>query len=170
MVTPTRPIIRAGSTRKGAQALGRLEALLERLHEARDLRGPGRLGDADLLALELLRDHLQQHVAVGVPVLVGAPVGGQRVDELAGQVHLLLDPSLAHGREVEIGGRPDLVGEAHGGDHEGAAGRLDGGQLLALAEDDRADAHAPRLLERVPEPRTISSHGTSTSSSAQNRR
>src|SRR5437870_6876184 len=64
-----------------------LEARLERLHQIDDLRRLAGRGDLDLTARQLLIDRLLERFRVGIVVLLGPPRPGQRLDELAGQLH-----------------------------------------------------------------------------------
>src|SRR5688572_16840410 len=87
---------------------------LERLHQAGHFRAAGRPGQRDVLAFGLGFDDLAQDVGVRIAELGRVPGAGQRVDQLAGEVHFLLRPALAGLGQVEILRGADLVGEAHG--------------------------------------------------------
>src|SRR5207245_2408754 len=81
-------LLAAAGAHRGAAAR-RPEALLEGLHLVDHLGLPPRRGRLDLLALRLGLDHLLDALADLVRVLLGLElVGGDLVDELAGQLQL----------------------------------------------------------------------------------
>src|SRR5204863_1470505 len=139
--------------RPGQLAPRRLQALLERLGEVDDARRLLRPRRRDLLALHLLLDRLQHHLAVGVAIARGLPVGSQRADELQREVHLALVPAPAGRRQLERVGRAYLVGEAQRREQQRRPDRLERGEVLALAQHDRADADAAGAGQRVAQQR-----------------
>src|SRR5207248_9203780 len=54
---------------------------------------------------------------------------------------------------AEAGRRADLVRPAHGREDERITRRRHGGEMLTLAQDDRADTDAAAFLERIAQER-----------------
>src|SRR5947207_1691004 len=101
------------STALGVPLANRIEARLQRAHEVRHrsrLLLLGRL-DGDLLAGGLSLDESEHLLAVGVAVLLGLELAGERVHELLGDVELAIGGAdLAVARDVVDGvGIDDLV-------------------------------------------------------------
>jgi len=110
-------------------------------------RGRSSSGSSSCLPSTFASIALGEHFGVGVEELLALPLVGERVDEPVGEIHLLLRPALAGFRKIEILWRSDLVGETHHRKDQGVAGRLDGGDVLALAQNDGADANPPGILQ-----------------------
>src|SRR5205085_4337248 len=81
------------------------------------------------------------------------PLTGERVDELQRQVQLSAIARGRAARQAEAGGRADLVRPAHGREDERITRRRHGGEMLALAQDDRADTDAAAFLECIAQER-----------------
>src|SRR5205814_3450906 len=144
----------AVTTARGfGSGLALAETGLERAHETAHLRLTLDPGRADRLARRLALDDVQEDRAVGVLVALGVPVGGERLDQAQGQLELA---AIARGRgrgQAEARRRAELVGPPQRREHERLPRRLQRGQVLALAQHDGADAHAPALGERVAQQR-----------------
>src|SRR5215211_547117 len=128
-----------------------LQARLERVEEVRGLLERLRLDAFDLLALRLPVDQVEHGLAVGVLVLLGVEPGVKGVDQLLGDLRLLLAGPLAGDRDVELAGVDDLVVEAHRVEGEHAVERAHRGEVLAIVEGEAADADPLGLLERLAE-------------------
>ena len=128
----------------------RVDARLEHRHQVDQLAaGRRRLGLDDLATLDLGLDDLLERGAVLVAVLGRVELAGHRRDELLRHRPLgRLDLDVLAG-EVELVGRPDLVGPVEGLEDHRVAVRLEGGERLAVLDDDLADGGEPLLGEHL---------------------
>ena len=109
-----------------------------------------------MLARRLALDEREHVLAIGVVVLLGIEVRGQRLDELVGDRELaIVDLDVLDGRDlVDRVGVDDLVGEDHRRHPERVvADRAHRDELLLGADDDGRDRDAARVahgLEQQP--------------------
>src|SRR3954471_934458 len=131
-----------------------VEARLQRGHEVRH-RLLGLLAlrlHGDLLAGRLALDQREDLLAIGVAVLAGLPLAGERLDELLGDRQLaVVDLDLVRGIElVDALGIDDLVGEDHRGHPEDVALHgADRDEVLLLADHDLGDRDLAALAHRL---------------------
>src|SRR6478672_3712605 len=119
---------------------GLLETRLQTRHEVEHLCALRlfRLGRFDLLSLHLRANDLHQARAVIVGVFLWLKGLGEIGDELRRHFELLWPHDVIRG-EAQLCNRNELVGEAHGFQHESTANRLYRGEMLLLMHCQLAD-------------------------------
>ena len=132
-----------------------LEALLQPGHEVDDLltaRPFLRRLQPRRLAFDLRLYESFDVLCVFVGVLLRIPVGREILDERRREIELLA-ARVGRFRELERVDVHELVRESHHREHERVFDDLDGGEVLAVAEDDFRDPGAPCLPNRLAQER-----------------
>ena len=131
-------------------ALRRFHALLQGCHQVDDLgarlRGRGLLDH--ILALVLCRDAIAELLGERVVVAAGIPVRAHRVEELGGDPQVAGIGLGASRQVVDLRAGHDLVGEAHRRHRQHTVEWPDGGEVLLVAHDHRADPDEALVLHR----------------------
>src|SRR3954471_167652 len=136
---------------RGAPA-GALDAAAQRAHEVDDGgAGVGDLGDRLPVARALLGlERGGQRLAVVVGVLGRVEVTGHGGDQRLGHLQFLRPDGDLLVEEPEVG-TADLVGPAHGVQHEDALAHTHGRERFPLPDGDLGDGHLAGVLQRVPQ-------------------
>ena len=93
---------------------------------------------------------------IGVLEFRRLPVLGHVVDQASGEVDLLAGDTgalEAFGGQLEAAGAPQLIGVAHGDQHQGASDGSDHREMLRRADDHLRDRDAAALLEGLAQQR-----------------
>src|SRR3954454_5403928 len=154
---PRGRLLRGGTGRcrvvvvRGAPA-GALDAAAQRAHEVDD--GGAGVGDLrDRLHVDAALLGLEQGgqcLAVVVGVLGRVEVTGHGRDQRLGHLQFLRPDGDLLVEEPEVG-TADLVGPAHGVQHEDALAHAHGRERFPLPDGDLGDGHLAGVLQRVPQ-------------------